>query len=144
MGLHEAGEAVAPGSVQRAGRLVEEPDRTFDRDKPGDRKPPALAGREISRRQSRDVAKPDQFENILHFGGAAAQKRDPKTQVLGDRKRWFHGVLVAEVMRLFGDAQLGIAAVEPKPATGWSDEAGEEPQQRRLDRAIAAGHGQTF
>ena len=65
-------------------------------------------------------------------------------QIFGDRERWFHSVLVAEIMRLFGDAQLGIATFEPKPTAGRADEATDDPQERRLARAIAAGHGQSL
>src|SRR6516162_7743755 len=45
MRLHEAGKPRLAGGVERAGRLVEEPDRPFDGEEPRDRKTPALAGR---------------------------------------------------------------------------------------------------
>src|SRR5580704_9802963 len=37
MGLHQASEAVLGRGVERAGRLVEQPDRAFDGDEAGDR-----------------------------------------------------------------------------------------------------------
>ena len=42
MRLHQAGEAVLGGGVQRAGGLVQQPDRAFNGDEAGDRQPPAL------------------------------------------------------------------------------------------------------
>jgi hypothetical protein len=78
----------------------------------------------------------------MHSDGTVAEKVGPKLQVLENRKRWFHGVLVTEIVRLFGDSQFGIAAVEPKPPALWSNKAADNPQERRFPRAIAAGHGQ--
>jgi hypothetical protein len=142
VGLHEIHKPIPPCGIKRAGRLVEQPDRPFDGEQPCDRKAPPLACRQISRRQRRNGAKPNQFEGVLHFVGVGAKKGGPKMQILVDRERWFHRVLVAEIMRLFANAELGIPTFQPKPAAGWADETGDDAQERRFPCTIAAGYGQ--
>ena len=72
------------------------------------------------------------------------KKSRPKRKVLADRKRRFHGILVAEIVRLFGDAKFRIAPLELKTAGRGSNEPGHEPQQGGFPRAIATGDGQGF
>jgi len=36
---------------------------------------------------------------------------------------------MAEIMNLFGDAELWVAAFEPKPAADRPDQSGDDPQQ---------------
>ena len=58
----------------------------------------------------------------MRFDYTTAKKSGPKFQVLGDRERRLHRILVAKVMHLFGDAEFGIAAFQPEPAVGGPDE----------------------
>ena len=74
MRLHEAGKPLFAGGVERAGRLVEEPDRPFDGEEPRDRKTPALAGRlfgdKKTSRPPRRQAKSTAFKRIAAIPSA--------------------------------------------------------------------------
>ncbi len=59
MGAHQVGQDRLRGGVERGGRLVEQPDRSGDRDHAREREPPALAGREIAGRQMRQPVEAD-------------------------------------------------------------------------------------
>ena len=81
MRAHQAGEALLRRGVERADRLVEQPDRPFDGDQPRDRQPAALAGREIGGRQVGQRVEPDRVERLGRCRRAwRAEKAGPKAQ----------------------------------------------------------------
>ena len=61
-------------------------------------------------------------------GRIAAQHGGGEGEVLARGQRALHPVRVAEIMRLFADRALGVAAVERKTAGLDRQEAGERPQ----------------
>ena len=65
MGLHQACQAILRRDVERAGRLVEEPDRTLDHDKARDRQPPPLTGGKIGRGQAGERCKSDRVQRVM-------------------------------------------------------------------------------
>ena len=75
---HQAGEAVLGGGVQRAGGLVQQPDRAFDGDEAGDRQPPALAGGQVGGGQVGQFVEADRGEGRVDICGLRAQKSGPK------------------------------------------------------------------
>ena len=141
---HQAGEAVLGGGVERAGGLVQQPDRALDGDEAGDRQPPALACRQVGGGQIGQFVEADRGEGWVDICGLGAQKSGPKSQVFGDRQRRFQGVQVAEIVRLLGDGQFRIAAFQAELALGEADQADDGAQQRRFPGAVAAGDRQSL
>ncbi len=47
-------------------------------------------------------------------------------------------------MRLLGDGQFRVAALEREPAVGEAKQPGDDAQQRGFSRAVAAGDGQSL
>ena len=127
---HQIAEAVLCRGVERARRLVEEPDRTLDRHKPRDREPPALPGRQIGGGQSGKPVKPDRGQRRVDGGGRRREETGPKLQIFGNRERRFERVLVTEIMGLFGDAQFRIAPFEREPAFGEAKQPDDTAQKR--------------
>ena len=101
--------------VERAGRLVEQPDRAFDGEKAGDRQAPPLAGGKVGGGQVDQRLEPDRGKRLRNLGDGAEKSR-PEAEVLADRKRRFQRVLVAEIMGLLADGQFRVAALQIEPA----------------------------
>ena len=139
---HQAGEQILPGRIERRGRLVEQPDRPPHREQPGDREPPPLAGGQIGRRQMRGVAEADCSEGLLAIFGVAAEKIPPERQVLQHAQRRLQRVAMAEIVRLFGQRQLGLAAFQIDRSGRRHEQARDQPQQRGFAGSVGAGDGQ--
>ena len=92
------------GGVERRGRLVEQPDRPRHRDQPGERQPPPLPGRQVGRRQVGRARRARPRRAPLASAGRRRRDSAPRRRVLGDRQRGLQRVLMAEIMRLLGDA----------------------------------------
>ena len=73
-----AAELLLRCGVERAGRLVEQPDRAFHGEKAGDRKAAPLAGGKIGGGQVDERVQPDRRQRLRNLGGAAPKKRDQK------------------------------------------------------------------
>ena len=74
--------------------------------------------------------------------GIAAQKIPPEFKVFPHRERGFHGVAMAEVVRLFRQGQFVIAAFKLKRASRQRQQPGDHPQQGGFSRAVDAGDGE--
>src|SRR6185295_11627375 len=90
----------------------------------------------------RGVVEPDRGEAFCRAGCLAAQKIPPECQVFHHAQRRLQRVAVAEIMRLFGQGQLTVAAVEIDRSAGDREQAGNLPQQRGFTGAVGAGDGQ--
>ncbi len=74
---HQIAEALLRRGVERARRLVEQPDRPLDREQPRDRQPPALAGRQIGGGQIGERVEADRRERRVDDLGRCARRRKP-------------------------------------------------------------------
>src|SRR5262249_49345504 len=69
----------------------------------------------------------------------AAQELHPEGEIFGHCERRFQGVLMAEVVQLFGEGEVRIAATKGERAAGWPHQPGDKAKQRGLARPIGAG-----
>ena len=104
--------------VHRRCRLVEDPDRAVDRQQPGQRDAPLLAGRQIAVGQMLDAAEADGSGRLLDRHGGLAfrapqpgHETPPEQQVLAHREIRFHRVAMAEIVAGLAD-RLAIDAFE--------------------------------
>jgi len=127
--------------VERHGRLVEQPQRPHGDQKPGKAGTALLAGRKIC---GGELAEPGDGKMLqgkidAPLGLArSAQIRCPELDVLADRKVRFDGVGVAYEMGLFGNACIGLPALQPDRTRHRPDEPGDRPKQRRFARSVGA------
>ena len=143
MAAHQLGQPRLRRRVERRGRLVEQPDRPLDRDQPRDRQPPPLPGRQIGRRQVGERGELDRRQRGRRRRRRPPEILGPELQVFGDRQRRLQRVLVAEIMRLLGDACASASPpVEREPPAGEPHQPGDHAQQRGFAGAVAAGHQQ--
>ena len=88
---HQAGKHALTSDVERIGRLVQQPDRAPDREQPGDREPPALAGRQIRGRQVGGMVEPDSgkalLEAVTGVRWLAAEKIPPEGEIFRSRSK---------------------------------------------------------
>ena len=117
---HERGQPFLRGYIEGCGRLVEQPEPARNREQTGERETPALTGREICGGQVGEFLKPDGGERARQGLIASPQIPGPELQVFADGQGWFQGVLVAEIMGLFGYAQLGLSSGQLDPARRWT------------------------
>src|SRR5262249_39235427 len=142
---HQLAQQRLPGGIERARRLVEQPDRRRDREKSRDRQAPALACRQVAGRQVADAAEADRRQTIRgRLARTAAEKFCPEPQILGNAQRWFERIGMPEIMRLFGEAEVGIRARELDGTGRGAQQSGEDPQQRGFARAVRTGEQQRF
>ena len=66
----------------------------------------------------------------------------PRREIFGHRQRGLQRVLMAEIVGLFADAGIRIAARERQAARGSPHQAGDQPQQRGLAGAVRPPHQQ--
>src|SRR5450631_467953 len=142
MVTHQAGEHGLSGRVQRRGRLVQQPDRAAQREQPRQGEPAALAGGQIRGRQIHRVGESHAIEAFTRVRALAAEKVAPEGEVLHHAQRRLLRIAVAEIMRLFGQGELGIAALDGNAAAARGQQARDQPQQRGLARAVAPRHRQ--
>ena len=144
MRLHDGGKRDLSGGVERGRRLVEQPERTLGDKQASKRHAPPLSGREQPRREIDHMAQTERRKRgELRFPrGIAAQHCGREGEVLAGGQRGLNSVSVAEIMRLFADRALAIAAVQRKAAGFNRQEAGERPEQARFSRPVRPGHDQ--
>ena len=130
MDAHDFAQAFLSCGVKRAGRLVEQPDRTFDGKEPRDRKAAALPGGEIRGRQVGERIKPNRRQRSTDIGGIRAEKARPKSQIFSDRERGLQRVLMPEVVGLLADRQFRIATFQSEAAAGDAEEPRDHAQER--------------
>ena len=106
---HQPGERAWRLAVERRGRLVEQPERPLDGQQAGDATAAAAARPTGRRRAGRPEPQARRGQSAVRTGSRAAEIARPESQVFGDRQRRLQRVLVAEIMGLFGDGQLGVA-----------------------------------
>ena len=82
--LHDFAEPRLRCGVERGGRLVKKPERALDREQPGDRQPPPLAGGKVGGRQFGQRIEPDRGKRLLRVGRRRPKKGRPEKQVFGD------------------------------------------------------------
>ena len=117
-------------SVKRAGRLIEQPDRTFDGKEPRDRQAAALPGGEIRGRQVGQRIEADRRQRSADIGGIRAEKARPKSQIFSNRQRGLQRVLMPEVVGLLADRQFRIATFQSEAAAGDAEEPRDHAQER--------------
>ena len=127
------------GDVEGGGGFVQEPDRPRRRQQAGNGEPAALAGRQIAGRQAGKVARPTAARAPARKVAPSppAQIGGPEIQVLGDRQRRLQGIAVAQIVGLFGEAELRVATVEVDLAGRSREQPRDQAQQRRLAGAVA-------
>src|SRR5262249_27878748 len=119
-------------------RFIEEPERPFHSNEACNGQPPPLACREIGCGQGGDAGEAGGRKRWRH-GGLAAQELHPEGEIFAHCERRFQGVLMAEVVRLFGEGEAGTAATKGERAAGWPHQPGDKAKQRGLARPIGAG-----
>ena len=88
---HQLAEPFLGRGVERAGRLVEQPDRALDSEQARDREPAALPGGKIGGGQVGERVEPDRSQRLGDVGGACAEEsptriasfRRPKARASG-------------------------------------------------------------
>ena len=126
---HDGRKRGLSGGVERGRRLVEQPKRALGHKQASKRHAPPLSGREQPRREIDHMAQAQRRKRgeLRCPRGIAAQHRGREGEVLAGGQRGLNPVRVAEIMRLFADRALGIAAVERKAPGFNRQEAGERP-----------------
>ncbi len=71
---HEFAQALLCCGIERAGRLVKQPDRTLDGEDAGDREPAPLPGGKIGGRQVGKGIEPNRRQRLDDIGGARPKK----------------------------------------------------------------------
>ena len=82
---HELGQALLRDGIERAQRLIEQPDRARDGEEAGDREAAALPGREIGGGEVGERFEPDLRQRLADIGGSGAEKVGPELQILAYR-----------------------------------------------------------
>ena len=113
-----AAEGGLRGGVERGRRLVEEPERAIGDEEAGKRDAPLLPGRERAHRKVDHMGEAEARERrAARLARRFAAKRAcPEGEVLVRGQRAFQRIRVAEIMRLFANRALGIAAVQREPS----------------------------
>src|SRR5262245_10717745 len=88
------------------------------------------------------MVEPDARNACSGITALAAQEISPEGKVFQHRQCRLQRVAMAEIVRLFAESQLGVAAGNlDRPACGVQ-QARNQPQQRGFSRAIGTGDGQ--
>ena len=132
--------------VERGERFIEQPDRPRDRNQPCKRQAAVFAPpRDKTPASASDGVEADRFPARRGIAAAkfcTTKPCAPEFEILDHRKRGFERVLMAEIMRLFADAAVRVAAGERQRAAFDPQQPRDHAQQRGFARAIAAGHRQ--
>jgi hypothetical protein len=126
---HDCRKHRPSGSVQNGPRLVEQPDGTQSCEQTGKREASSLSGRKVECRQVSERAKAHASKRRCDLAGTA-ENTAPESEILGDGQGWLQGVLVADIVSLFTDAQLSIAARDSDPALSGLKETGNQAKER--------------
>ena len=81
-------------------------------------------------------------KTYVYYSLPAAEKIPPEGQVFKHAQRGLQRVAVPEIMRLFGQRQFGLAAIQADRSVGDRQKAGNHAQQRGFSRSIGADNGQ--
>ena len=125
---HDTCKQALAGGVERIGRFIQQPDRPPHREQPGDRQPPPLSGRQESRRELAGMIEPHRGKAVAGVR-PRAEKIPPEGEVFHHAQSRFQRVTVAEIMRLFRQAQLCLAALQPDRSATDRQQAGNQAQQ---------------
>ena len=136
--------AARPAPRHRARRSARRAARAGARWRPGAPATTAAAGR---RKDRRPASRAERLQADRAKRACARRRRRRDSSIQNDRfsqhrKRRLQRVLVAEIMRLLGDAALGLAALELHVARPRPQQARDHPQQRRFAGPVATGHRQ--
>ena len=136
--------------VERAGRFVEEPDRSRRRDQTGERDPPTLAR---GKPTAWPVGNPVEgecgkrcVEKARHSARLRTPERCPERQGFARRKAGFYAILMADKVQLRaigGALGLDWRSAPEKTAAGRRDQCGEDTQQAGLAAAVGSGEQQS-
>ena len=74
-----------------------------------------------------DMIEPDRRERIRFSRFSAAEEVPPERQVFADRERRFQSIAMAEIVRLFGQRQLGIATLQADRSIRHGQQPGQQP-----------------
>src|SRR5262249_22399711 len=111
--------------IERRGWLVKQPDGSRYREQTGDRQSPSLTGGQIGGRQIGKLGKVDCLQGRFDCT-AIAEKSAPELQILANCKRGLHRVLVAEIVCLLANRNVGFAAFEDESTRGDSHQTGNQ------------------
>src|SRR6185369_5087834 len=92
----------------------------------------------------RGVAKPYGLEALAEIAGPAAEKIPPEREVFEHAQRRLQRIAMAEIVGLFRQRQLGLAAFQPDRPACRHQEARDQAQQRGLAGAVRADHGENL
>jgi len=141
MATHEAEKSRLSRDVERRGRLVEKPHRSSDGDETGEGETPLLAGRQIGGRETGEAGEAELFQRLIwrrRRRCGPAQSARPESQVLPHRQGRLDGILMADVVRLLGQREFALPALECDPACRDSNQPGNHAQERGLAGSVAA------
>ena len=117
------------GLVERAGRLVENPQLGVVKDEAGERCAPLLADRQGLARSMRKRCHLERFQAVSNSRALSAVQARKPIEILKHRQFWVEAVLVAEVQGAFGQVELSRPIAR---------DARKDAQQSRLARPILA------
>ena len=142
VGPHEPRQHLLRQGIKRSGGLVEQPDRPVDRNQARQRQAPTLPGGEIVRGQPRQPVEADRRQGRVSFCRLPTEEICPERQILAHRQRGLERILVAQIVGVLADGQLGVAALEHELSRVRPDQARDQAKQRGLARAVGAGDEQ--
>jgi hypothetical protein len=143
--LHEAVQDRLGGIVQRGVRLVEEPDRAVGHEKPRERHPPPLSGREVPDRQAGRVGEPQGREGVAGRQAVVSVEALRKDEVLLGRKSALQGVAMADGVQAFRERPVVYLPLVPPMldgSRGRADLPRQDAQKGGFAGSVAAGHDQ--
>ena len=78
------------------------------------------------------MIEPHRGQAFVRVSCLAADEIAPERQVFDNAERRFQRIAMAEVVGLFGQCQLGLAALQSDRSGGRDQQARDQPQQRGL------------
>jgi hypothetical protein len=88
------------------------------------------------------MAEPHGGEALANVTSRAAEKIAPEREVFEHAQRGLQRIAMAEIMRLFGQGQFGLAALQADRSARRHQKTRDQAQQRGLAGAVRADHGQ--
>ena len=132
--------------IERARRLVEQPERPICDKKPRQRDAPLSGRPRGSRRESRGHGRgrgaPALRRRRVDRRGRRAEHRGPEVEIFARGQRALERIGMAEIMRLAADALVRVAAFQRQFARRDRQQAGDRAQQARFAGAVASGDGE--
>ena len=90
------------------------------------------------------VIEANRLEARARIFHVATEKIPPEGEVFLNAQGRLQRVAMAEIMRLFGQGQLTLAAFQGDRSAGRREQARDQAKQRSLARSVRAGDGQNF